>query len=126
MVVLLTPGQQHESTMFIPLLEGGAVKRAGRGRPKRRPRRVVGDKGYSYPHIRRYLKRRGIRSTIPRRKDQHRGGPFDKSIYRTRNVVERMIRRLKNYRRLATRYDKLATTFRTLWVIGFIIMWAST
>jgi transposase len=102
------------------------VPSSGRGRPKRGFRRVVGDKGYSYPHIRRYLKRRDIRSTIPRRKDQHRGGPFDKSIYRTRNVVERMIRRLKNYRRLATRYDKLATTFRTLWVIGFIIMWAST
>jgi transposase len=125
MVVLLSPGQQHESTMFIPLLEGGAVPRAGRGRPRQRPRRVVGDKGYSYPHIRRYLGRRGIRRTIPRRNDQHRGGPFDPAIYRARNVVERMIRRLKNYRRLATRYDKLASTFRTLWVIGFIIMWAS-
>lgn len=125
MVMLLTPGQQHESTMFIPLLEGGAVKRPGRGRPKRRPQRVVGDKGYSYPHIRRYLRRRGIRITIPRRKDQHRGGSFDRAIYKSRNVVERMINRLKNYRRLATRYDKLGETFRTLWVIGFIIMWAS-
>jgi transposase len=125
MVVLLTPGQQHESTMFMPLMEGGAVQRAGRGRAKQRPRRVVGDKGYSYPHIRRHLRRRGIRCTIPRRKDQHRGGPFDKVIYKTRNVVERMIHRLKHYRRLATRYDKHADTFRTLWVIGFIIMWAS-
>ena len=125
MVVLFAPGEQHESTVFIPFMEGGAVQRAGRGRPKRRPQRVVGDKGYSYPHIRRYLRRRGIRITIPGRKEQHRGGSFDKANYKTRNVVERMIRRLKNYRRLATRYDKSVGSFRTLWVIGFIIMWAS-
>jgi transposase len=86
---------------------------------------VVGDKGYSHPHLRRYLRRRGFRSTIPRRKDQHRGGSFDKSICRTRNVMERMIRRLKNHRRVATRYVKLVSSFQTLWVIGFIIMWTS-
>lgn len=51
MTLLLTPGQQHESTMFAPLLDQGAVKRCGRGRPRLRPRRIVGDKGYSYPHL---------------------------------------------------------------------------
>jgi hypothetical protein len=74
MTLILTPGQQHESTVFVPLMQAGAVKRAGRGRPKRQPKRIVGDKGYSYPHIRQYLRRIGIRYTIARRKNQHRGG----------------------------------------------------
>jgi transposase len=123
MTVLLTPGQQHESTMFEALLELGAVKRSGRGRPRLRPKRIVGDKGYSHPRIRRYARRRGIRYTIPRRRDQHRGGPFDRAVYRLRNRIERLINRLKQYRRLATRYDKLADSFRTLWVIAATVLW---
>jgi transposase len=124
MVVLLTPGQQHESTMFEVLMEQGHVKRPGRGRPRLRPRRVAGDKGYSYPRIRRYLHQRGIRTTIPRRKDQPHGGPFDRVLYRARNVVERLINRLKQFRRIATRYDKLGATYRTMWVLGAICLFS--
>lgn len=123
MTVVLTPGQRHESTVLVALMEGGAVKRAGRGRPKRRPKRVSGDKGYSYPHIRRYLRQHGIRYTIPRRKNQHRGGSFDRTLYKLRNRVERLINKLKNFRRLATRYEKRAENFRAMWVIGFIVLW---
>lgn len=128
LVVLLTAGQRHESVVFESLMEQGAVKRPGRGRPKRRPKRIVGDKGYSHPRIRRYLRRRGIRVTIARPKDQPRGGPFDRAIYRGRNVIERLINRLKHFRRLATRYDKLAETYRTMWVIGasFLFLFANT
>lgn len=53
--------------MFELLLAQGAVKRPGTGRPRLRPHRVVGDKGYSSGAIRRYLRRRGIRLTIPRK-----------------------------------------------------------
>lgn len=112
--MLLTPGQQHESTMFTALMDRGGVKRPGRGRPLQRPQRVAGEKGYSHPHIRRYLRRRGIRVTIPRRKEQPRGGPFDRALYRTRNVVERLIGRLRQSRRIATRYDKLAERYRMM------------
>jgi transposase len=122
MTLVLTPGQRHESTAFPDLMEQGAVKRAGRGRPRLRPQRIVGDKGYSYPHIRRYVRRRGLRITIPHRKNQRRGR-FDKAIYRQRNRIERLINRLKQFRRLATRYEKRAENFRAMWLIAATILW---
>jgi transposase len=123
MTLVLTPGQRHESTQLPALMEQGAVKRAGRGRPRLRPARIVGDKGYSYPHIRRYLRQRGVRMTIARRSNQHRGGPFDKAIYCLRNRVERLINRMKHFRRLATRYEKRAENYRTMWLIAAILLW---
>jgi transposase len=101
LTLALTPGQQHEATMFETLMEQGAVKRRRRERPRLRPKRVVGDKGYSTRRIRVYARRRGIQYTIPRRSNEHRRGPFDKAMYR--QLVERLIGRLKQYRRLATR-----------------------
>ncbi len=70
MVVVLTPGEWHEQPVLPLLMERGAVKRTGRGRPRIRPDRVAGDKGYSSPAVRRYLKRRGIRAVIPTKADQ--------------------------------------------------------
>ncbi len=123
MTLVLTPGQRHESTQLPALMEQGAVKRPGRGRPRLRPDRIVGDKGYSYPHLRRYLRQRGVRITIARRSNQHRGGPFDKAVYRLRNRVERLINRMKHFRRLATRYEKQAENYRTMWLIAAILLW---
>jgi len=120
---VLTPGQQHECTVFEQLLEQGAIRRAGRGRPRRLPGRIVADKGYSYNFIRRYLRRKGIRYTIPRRSDQTRTGPFDKAIYRERNRVERLINRLKQYRRIATRYEKRSANYRAFLTIAAILLW---
>ncbi|WP_414618991.1 transposase [Calothrix sp. CCY 0018] len=62
---LLSPGQRNESLFLEQLMEQGAVKRSGRGRPRIRPLRLVGDKGYTGRRIRNYLRRRGIRLTIP-------------------------------------------------------------
>jgi transposase len=121
--IVLTPGEQHESTVFEQLMEQGAVKRPGRGRPKLRPKRVVGDKGYSSRKIRAYLRRRGIRMTIPRKVNERRTGPFDRTIYRLRNRVERLINRLKQFRRLATRYEKRAENYHGMWVIAAILLW---
>ena len=123
---LLTPGQQHEATVFEPLLEQGAVKRPGRGRPRVRPDRVVGDKGYTGRRLRGYCRRRGIRYTIPRQRRERRRGPFDRATYRLRNRVERLINRCKQFRSLATRYDKRADSYRTLWVIATILLWLPT
>jgi transposase len=123
MVVLMTPGQQHEATMFEPLMEQGKVKRRGRGRPRIRPRRVVGDKGYSSRANRTYARRRGMRVTIPRRSNEHRHGPFDKAAYRQRNRVERLIGLMKQKRRLATRYEKRVANYRAMWVIAATIHW---
>ena len=80
-----------------------------------RPRRLIGDKGYSYPFVRRWLWSRGIKPVIPRRSDQlgrpGRPAALDRAAYRGRNVIERCVNRLKACRRVATRYDKLATSF---------------
>ena len=87
------------------------------GRPRLRPARLAGDKGYSYPEIREWLRRRHrIEAVIPQRKDQrerHRGRPlkFDREAYRRRNVVERCVNWLKECRRLATRFEKLAVNY---------------
>ena len=103
---ILTPCQQHEASVAEQLLNHGAVKRRGAGRPRMRPKRVAGDKGYSSRPFRQYLRRRGMRITIPRKSIERRTGPFDKELYRFRNQVERLINRLKQNRRVATRYDK--------------------
>ena len=78
-----------------------------------RPKRVAGDKGYSYPRIRRWLRRHRIEAVIPQRSDQlaqHRGRPltFDKDAYRRRSVIECCIGWLKECRRIGTRFEKLA------------------
>jgi transposase len=89
-----------------------------RGRPRSRPRRLAGDKGYDFPEVRRRLWRRGIRPVIPRRKrpkgqKPRRGRPpsFDRAAYRRRNTAERCVGRLKESRRVATRYEKLAVNY---------------
>ena len=109
--------------MFEKLMEQGAVKRDGVGRPRLRPRRVVGDKGYSSGKIRLYLRRRGIRLTIPRKSNERRRGKFDKSIYRQRNRVERLFNRLKQFRRIATRYEKRAENYLAMLTLASILLW---
>jgi transposase len=123
MTLTLTSGQRHETTAFETLMAQGAVQRIGRGRPKLRPGRIVGDKGYSSRQIRQYARRHGIRITIPHKHNEHHSGPFDRAIYRLRNRVERLINRLKQFRRLATRYDKRAENYRALWLIAATILW---
>jgi transposase len=123
MTLVLTPGQRNECTVFAQLLAQGAVKRPGRGRPRLRPDRTAGDKGYSSAHNRALCRRRGIRHTIPRRRNEHRTGPFDRDLYRLRVRVEHTINRCKQFRSLATRYEKTAAHYRALWLIAFTILW---
>ena len=123
LTVLLTPGQQHEATVFEPLMHAGAIRRPGRGHPRVRPCRVSGDKAYTGRQHRAALRRRGIRHTIPKRTTEHRSGPFDRATYRRRHLVENLLARCKQYRALATRYDKRADSFRTAWVIVMTILW---
>jgi transposase len=119
---VLTPGQRHESTQLEAVLDGIRVPKLGRGRPRVRPARVLADKGYSFPRCRRALRRRGIRYTIPTRSNQRRRR-FDADAYRRRNVVERCVNRLKQFRGIATRYEKRAANFRAMVVIASIVIW---
>ncbi|CAN5269252.1 hypothetical protein BH24CHL2_BH24CHL2_7670 [soil metagenome] len=89
-----------------------------------RPDRVAGDKGYTGRRIRGYLRQRGIGTVIPRqRHEPRRGGRFDRAAYRERNHVERTINRLKQYRAIATRDDKLAETYHALLTLAAIQLW---
>lgn len=120
---MITVGERHEAVAFEHLMAQGSVKRVGIGRPRLRPGRVVADKGYSSGKIRLYLRRRGIRLTIPRKSNERRRGKFDKLIYRQRNWVERCFNRLKQFRRIATRYEKHAQNYLAMLTLASILLW---
>jgi len=121
--VLLTGGERNEQIALEAVLDQGAVRRPGRGRPRLRPRAAAGDKGYSSPTARARLRRRHIRPVIPTRKDQPRQRNFDRAAYRLRNKVERLINRLKQARRIATRYEKRGDNYLAMVHIGMILLW---
>lgn len=121
---LLTAGQRNESVLFERLMEQGAVKRTGRGRPRFRPERVVGDKGYTGRRVRTYLQRHGMGAIIPRLSHEpRRGTRFDRQAYRQRNRIERAFNRLKQFRRIATRYEKRADNYLAMLTIAAILLW---
>ena len=120
--------------MLTHLLSAIHVPRLGPGRPRTRPQRLLGDKAYSSRGNRTLLRSRGIKAVIAEPSDQagHRkrkgskgGRPpkFDTEAYKGRNVIERSFNVLKQSRGLATRYDKLALTYRGGVVLGAIITW---
>jgi transposase len=123
MTLILTPGQRHEAVVFESLMESGAIKRRGPGRPKRRPYRVVADKGDSSRPIRQYARQHGIQITIPRKQNACHKGPFNSALYRLRNRIERLVNRCKQFRRLATRYEKRAVNYRAMWLIAATVLW---
>lgn len=113
LAVTLTAGQINEGTQFESVMQAAAVGRRGR---RRRPRRIVADMGYSQVHVRRWLRQRRIRAVIPYPCNQTDrslapAGGFDRMAYRRRNIVERCVGWLKAARRVATRFEKLATSF---------------
>src|SRR4029453_882906 len=119
----LTGGERHEQIALEGLLDGGALPRSGRGRPRLRPRRLAGDKGYSSPTARRRLRQRRISPGTPAPQDQRPQPNFDREAYRERNKVERLINRLKQFRRIATRYEKRAANYLAMVNIGMIMLW---
>ena len=118
----VSPGQRHESQFVEPVLRAVRLMQPGgqRGRPRTRPKRLAGDKGYSYTTVRRYLRCRGIRAVIPTRTDQRANPRFDKATYQRRNIIERLVGWLKENRRLATRYEKLAVNFLAMVKLAMI------
>ncbi len=134
LVVVLTPGQAGDSPVLAPLLSHLAVGRLGPGRPRTRPDALLGDKAYSSRAIRTLLRNMRVKTVIPQPSDQvaHRkrrgsagGRPpaFDPKIYKGRNVIERSFNDHKQWRGLATRYDKLAVVYRGGVVLRAITIW---
>ena len=129
--MLLTGGNVNDCTRFEQVLDQIEFHRPGPGRPATRPSRVLADKGCSN---RAYLRRRGIRATIPERADQQanrarrgstggRPPAFDPVTYKRRNVLQRCFNRFKQYRTIATRYDKTALSFHTTIDLATPMMW---
>lgn len=133
-MVHLTAGNVNDTTQFAALLAAIRVPRQGPGRPRTRPDWLVADKAYSSRANRSLLRRRGIGHTIAEPADQaaHRrrrgrqgGRPvgFDPARYRRRNHVERCFNTLKQWRGIATRYDKTATSYLGGLLLAALLTW---
>jgi len=107
----LTAGERDERTALPELMTQAADQRSGPGRPKLRPGLAVCERGYTGKPSRDDLRRRGISAGIPQLKTEKTSLLMDRDLYRERNVVERLVGWLKEYRRVATRYDKLAASY---------------
>jgi len=131
---IVTGGQRNDGAMLAEVLADIHVPRQGPGRPRTRPNAVIADKAYSSRKLRQQLRNRSITAVIPEKSDTiaaraRRGGRggrppnFDTDLYKGRNVVERSFALAKQWRALATRYDKLAITYRAAVTLCAILSW---
>ncbi|WP_443079830.1 IS5 family transposase [Streptomyces sp. P9-A4] len=132
---VLTPGQAGDAPAFPDVMARLRVPRPI-GRPRTTPDAVLADKAYSSRAIRTSLRQRGIRAVIPQPSEQTanrkrrgllggRPPAFDREAYKQRNTVERCINRLKQWRGLATRYDKTATIYLAGLHLAAIFIWSA-
>lgn len=132
--LIVTAGQCADVSQLEPVLDAIAVPRSGPGRPKKRPSRLRVDKAYGARKPRKLMQRRGIECVCPEREDAktHRlkrgsrgGSPpsFNPEDYKGRNVVERAINRLKDFRAVATRYDKRGYNYLAVVTVASIVIW---
>ena len=124
LAVHATAGQADEMTAFEPVVSALRIRR-GVGRPRSRPARIAGDRGFDIPSIRRWLWRRGIKAVIPEKAKPHGRQPgrppvLDREVYGRRDVVERCVGWLKQARRIATRFEKIAVNFLAMLELAMI------
>lgn len=134
LAIVVTGGNVGDSPMLPAVLAAIAVPRIGPGRPRTRPAALLADKAYSARAHRAVLRKRHIVTVIPEPADQidnrrrrgSRGGRpvnFDARAYQGRNVVERGFNLLKNWRGIASRYDKHAQIYRGALILAAIVIW---
>ena len=91
---------------------------------RRRTRcRLVADKGYDSKALRDWLAERGTTAVIPPRKNRKVQYHYDKTVYRQRNIIERMFCRLKDWRRIATRFDRNIRNFIAAIALAAAVIW---
>ena len=85
---------------------------------------LVADRGYDSDRFRAALEERGIRPCIPSQRNRKHPRPYDRDVYRHRHRIENMFARLKDWRRIATRYDRCADLFQAAVVFAAtVIFW---
>ncbi|WP_122359695.1 IS5 family transposase, partial [Pseudomonas coronafaciens] len=124
LAIMLSPGEQADSRHFMPLLDQISLP-SSRGRPRKRCRYVLADKGYDSQVIRQCCDRYGMQPVIPLRKMHRKPRPglprlLDRPQYKKRNVIERVFSWLKEKRRICTRHDKLASSFKAMVTLACI------
>jgi len=97
---ILLPGQRHDSVGVEPLLHGISIEA------------LVADKAFDSDSLRAELNDRGALAVIPANGSRARPIPYDKDMYKWRHLVENFFQKIKEFRRIATRYDKTDTSFR--------------
>ena len=108
LAVAISPGQQHETQQAVAVLEEALAW-------PEQPAKVAGDKGYSASWLRDWLRQHNIKPGIAHKANEtQRPKRFDKKTYRRRNVIERCVSSLKWFRRVATRYEKLANHYLSM------------
>jgi transposase len=90
------------------------------------PARLLGDKGYDSDEIRADLAKRGIAPVIPPRSNRNEQIDYDRDAYKRRNLIERCVSRLKQFRRIATRYEKTARAYLSMLSIAAARLWIKT
>ena len=108
---LLTAGQVHDVTQAEPLLENLPIQQ------------VVADKGYDSPQLIDGIHARHGQANIPARAGNHYPREFDAHEYQARNLVERFFNRIKHFRRIATRYEKLDVRYVAMLSIALALIW---
>jgi transposase len=109
---LITPGQRGDAPVAAELI--GLVPASAT---------LAADRAYDSDALRQMLIDRGTTPVIPNAPYRKRLHPFDRDAYKRRNLVERAFCRLKDFRRVATRYDKLATTYTAAISLAAIVAW---
>jgi len=97
---VLLPGQRHDSAGVVPLIKGIEIDA------------LIGDKGFDNDWLRKELDKRGALAVIPPKADRKTNIPCDFAMYRWRHLIENFFCNLKQYRRIATRYDKTDQRFK--------------
>ncbi|VFU10547.1 transposase [Methylocella tundrae] len=103
--LLFGPGQRNDITKAHALIEGFEAEA------------VIADKGYDANHLRQAVLECGAKPIIPSKSNRRAPLHYDKALYKERNLVERFFNKLKQFRRVATRYDKLIANYR-----GFVLL----
>ena len=113
LAVEVTGGQAHESTQVEAVMDQIAIPQRV-GRPRKRPKRLAGDKAYRCKRVRDWLWKYGIKPVIPPKeneKTQAAAKQFDDEAYQRRSIIENCVGWLKECRRIATRFEKLAVNY---------------